>query len=200
MRSSYPELKQVDPGFLTYISLENAVHLLLRLTNECTARAVFGIMYAEARKVDDNFKSAGHYNYSGVQTDSGRWGYSEPIKARFSKKDVSGKVREFAAFKDDAGFFDFMVNRIEKKGFNGCDPNQWTQTYIQKWWSPSKKNEYTPGSTKFNEKKNIFLSAMKRFDKYKQTYKGQTQNAGFRIGGWFIPLLAIAAIFIILDE
>ena len=41
---------------------------------------------------------------------------------------------------------------------------------------------------------------MKRFDAFKKTYKGKTQNAGFKIGGWFIPLLAIAAIFIILDE
>ena len=115
MTTSYPELPKVKANVLTYISLENSVHLLLSLTSECTARAVFGIMYAEARKVDNNFKSAGYYNYSGVQTDSGRWGYSEPIKARFEKKDVSGKLREFAAFKDDAGFFDFMINRIEKK-------------------------------------------------------------------------------------
>jgi hypothetical protein len=200
MPTSYPELPKVKGNVLTYISLENAVHLLLSLTTECTARAVFGIMYAEARKVDNNFKSAGHYNYSGVQTDSGRWGFSDPIKARFEKKDVSGKLREFAAFKDDAGFFEFMINRIEKKGFNGCDPNQWTTTYIQSWWSPAKKNEYKQGSQKFKEKKDIYLSSMKRFDLFKKTFKGSTQKAGFKIGTWFIPLLAIAAIFIILDE
>lgn len=199
-KSSYPELPVVDSGFITFISLENTVHLLLRLTNECLARAVFAIMYAEARKVDNNFKSAGHYNYSGVQTDSGRWGYSDPIIARFSKKDVSGKVREFAAFKDDSSFLEFMINRVQKKGFDGCNAEQWTETYIQKWWSPSKKSQYKKGSEKFNDKKAIFLSANKRFDNYKKTFKGGTKQAGFKFNNWFIPLAMIAAIIIIFDE
>jgi len=199
-KSAYPELPLVDPGLITYISLENTVHLLLTLTNECLARAVFAIMYAESRKVDNNFKSAGHYNYSGVQTDGSRWGYSDPIISRFWKKDVAGNNREFAGFKDDAGFLDFMINRVQKKGFDGCNADKWTETYIQSWWSPAKKNEYKKGSQKYNDKKAIFLSANKRFDLYKKTFKGNVKEAGFNFRNWFIPLTIIAAIFIIFEE
>ena len=166
--TSYPELPIVD-GKPNFVSYEQSVHDLLNVTDECNARAVFAIMIAEAAKGKDSFKSAGGNNYSGVQTDAGRWGYSKPIIGRFSKIDSGGKNREFAAFKNSAGFFDFMANRIKAKGFNGCNADQWTNNYIQKWWSPTKKNQYGPGSTKYNEKKAIYQSAMRIFDKYKNT-------------------------------
>lgn len=171
MKTSYPELPEIDPSKITTITLEQTVHKLLTLTDECLARAVFGIMYAEASRTSDKtaFKSAGHYNYSGVQTDSGRWAYSTPIIGRFRKVDVGGNNREFAGFKNNDGFLDFMINRIKAKGFDGCNADAWTDTYIQKWWSPSAKAQYTKGTEKFNSKKAIFTSAMKRFDQFKKT-------------------------------
>lgn len=172
MQSSYTELPFIENPKKTQVSLEDSVHLLLDANEKCLARAVFGIMYAEASRNKDrtSFNSAGEYNYAGIQTDSGRWGYSKPIVSRFRRVDVGGNNREFAGFKNDEGFFDFMANRIKAKGFNGCNADEWTNTYIQKWWSPKDKASYTKGTTKYNQKKAIFESAMKRFDEYEKTY------------------------------
>jgi hypothetical protein len=171
LKTAYPELPLVDPKQITEVSVEKSVHILLDQVDECLARAVFAIMWAEARRTSDNksFKSAGHYNYSGVQTDGNRWGYSDPIVGRFWKVDVGGNNREFAAFKNNEGFFDFMANRIKAKGFNGCNADQWTDTYIQKWWAPAAKAQYGKGTQKFNDKKAIFNTAMRKFDEYEKT-------------------------------
>jgi hypothetical protein len=174
MKTSYPELPFVTNPITTTLPIETAVHLLLdEAENECLARSVFGVMFAEASRTKDRneFKCAGNYNYSGVQTDSGRWKFSDTIVNRFRKVDIGGKNREFAGFSNHKGFFDFMLNRIKAKGFDGCNSDNWTQTYIQNWWSPINKAQYTIGTSKFNEKKAIFNSAMKRFDQFKQTYK-----------------------------
>jgi hypothetical protein len=178
MKTAYPELPLIENPKITTVGLEESVHILLSQTDECLARAVFAIMYAEARRTSDkkSFSSAGNYNYAGIQTDGNRWGYSDPIVNRFWKTDVGGNYREFAGFKNNEGFFDFMINRIKDKGFNGCDANQWTNTYIQKWWSPKKKAEYTIGTQKYNDKLKIFNSAMTRFDEYKKTFKGKVST------------------------
>jgi hypothetical protein len=175
MKSAYPELPFIDNPKKTNVSLEDSVHFLLDVTDECTARAVYCIMVAEASRTKDRkaFNSAGEYNYAGVQTDSGRWGYSNPIISRFRRVDVGGNNREFAGFKNNEGFFDFMANRIKSKGFDGCDADKWTETYIQKWWSPSAKASYTKGTEKYNAKKSIYNTAIKQFDEYKKTYKGK---------------------------
>jgi hypothetical protein len=172
MKSSYPELPFINNPKRTIVSLEDSVHYLLNVTDECTARAVFSIMVAEASRTEDrkSFNASGEYNYSGVQTDSGRWGYSKPIISRFRRVDVGGNNREFAGFKNNEGFFDFMANRIKAKGFNGCNADNWTNTYIQKWWSPSAKAQYGKGTAKYNSKKAIYNTAMRQFDEFKKTY------------------------------
>ena len=177
MTSAYPELPLIENPKSNLISLEQSVHTLLDLTDDlCLAKAVFAIMYAEAARPKDNrnfFRSAGNYNYSGVQTDGSRWGYSDPIINRYRRVDSGNKYREFAGFKNDAGFFDFMLNRIKKKGFNGCNADQWTTTYIQSWWSPAAKAQYTKGTDKYNSKKSIFNGASSTFEKFKLTYPGK---------------------------
>jgi len=187
MKTAYPELPLVEKPNITTVGLEDSVHILLSQTDECLARAVFSVMYAEPSRTSDKkaFRSAGNYNYSGVQTDGNRWAYSTPIVNRFWKTDVGGNYREFAGFKNNEGFFDFMINRIKAKGFDGCNADNWTETYIQKWWSPKAKSEYTKGTTKYNDKKAIYNSAMKRFDEFKQTFKGkqivnQNTKKGFK--------------------
>lgn len=178
MKSAYPELPLIKNPKITTVGLEESVHILLDTADECLAKAVFAVMFAEARRSSDkkSFSSAGEYNYSGVQTDGNRWGYSKPIVSVFRRVDSGGNYREFAGFKDNAGFFDFMANRIKGKGFDGCDADKWTDTYIQSWWSPSAKAQYRKGSAKFNEKKAIYNSAIKRFEEYKQTYKPRIIN------------------------
>ena len=75
MKTAYPELPEIKKPDITTVGLEESVHILLsEADDECLARAVFGIMWAEANKTSDKtaFKSAGNYNYSGVQTDGNR--------------------------------------------------------------------------------------------------------------------------------
>jgi len=164
--TSYPELKKLDPGKLTYISLEQAAGKLKNLPDQCLAKAIFAVMYIEAGRTEDRkfFKSAGHFNYGGIQTDSGRWKNDKNFVGRFSKPDVSGNVREFAAFKNHEDFFNFMADRLKAKGFNGCNADQWTDTYIQKWWSPAAKAQYKKGSKKYQDKKNVYNGAIKRYE------------------------------------
>ena len=171
MKTYYPELPLIENFKSTTVSLSDSVKILLKLNDECLARAVFAVMFAEAARTKDrqSFVSAGEFNYSGVQTDSGRWGYNKPIVSRFRRVDVGGNYREFAGFKNNEGFFDFMSVVIKAKKFDGCNADKWTETYIQSWWSPKKKKEYTKGTLKFNQKKSIYLTAMKFFDSVDKT-------------------------------
>lgn len=192
--TSYPELKKLDPGELTYISLEAAASKLKTLPNQCLAKAIFAVMYIEAGRTKDrkSFKSAGHYNYSGIQTDDGRWKNDKNFVGRFSKKDVSGKVREFAAFKNHEDFFNFMADRLKAKGFNGCNADEWTKTYIGNWWWPAKKNVYVKGTKTYNEKKDIYNGAMKRYE----AAPGVTIKKGINKKLLLIPLILFAAYYI----
>jgi len=171
-KTSYPKLPFIKPPPANEISYQDTVQRLIKLTDRCTAKAVFAVMLAEASKNKSRtgFRSAGGYNYAGVQTDSGRWGYSTPIIARYRRIDSGGKNREFAVFKDDDSFLDFMINRIKKKGFNGCNGDSWTSTYINSWWSPAARlvdpSAYKQGGKKFRDKRAIYSTAISLFDKY----------------------------------
>ena len=167
--TAYPELPLLDPRpAANKLSYESAISILKSLTDLATAKAVFAIMVAEASKYKVNgknagFNSAGGYNYSGVQTDTSRWG-AGGIVARYVRRDAE-REREFAVFKDDSAFLGFMVNRITKKGINGVDGDKWVTGYINKWWSPAAKADYTKGTATYNSKKSIYTSAIKLFDK-----------------------------------
>jgi hypothetical protein len=192
--TSYPELKKLDPGKLTYISLEQAAGKLKNLQDQCLAKAIFAVMYIEAGRTEDRkfFKSAGHFNYGGIQTDSGRWKNDKNFVGRFSKPDVSGNVREFAAFKNHEDFFNFMADRLKAKGFNGCNADQWTDTYIQKWWSPAAKAQYKKGSKKYQDKKNVYNGAIKRYEAAPKITMKKRINKKLLL----IPLILFAAVYL----
>jgi len=166
--TSYPGIPLLDPPPpSTLLPYEEAVRILKSITSLSLAKAVFAIMIAEASKQGDAFSSAGGYNYSGVQTDSGRWGSSvdQYIIARFVRQD-SKRLREFAAFNSHRDFLEFMVNRIGAKGFDGEDGDNWTSSYICKWWWPAKCSEYSKGTAEYNNKLAIYNTAIRIFNKY----------------------------------
>ena len=170
--SSYPELPLIDPPPPTnLLPYQEAVQTLNSITTPNIAKAVFAVLFAEASKKGQAFSSAGGFNYAGVQTDvrSGgkaiRWGASQYITARYVRKDAV-RLREFAVFENNKAFLEFMVNRITSKGFNGDNGDSWTTTYINKWWSPTKKAEFTKGTTTYNNKLSIYNSSLKRYDQY----------------------------------
>ncbi len=168
IKSSYPELPFISPPPpANRLPYSEAIKTLNSITSTSTAKAVFAVLFAEASKSDKSFNSAGGFNYAGVQTDSGRWGGkgSSYIKGRYVRKDAVRK-REFAVFEDNKAFLNFMVNRIEVKKFNGSNGDAWTTTYINRWWSPADKKQFTKGTTTFNNKLSIYNSAIKRFNQY----------------------------------
>lgn len=168
--TAYPELPFTDPAPAPdFISFADSVKTLMKITNESIARAVFAVMFAEAKKdkPPTGFISAGGFNFAGVQTDNARWSDSQYIIGQYSKIDIGGNRRSFAIFKNAEQFFKFMCSRIAAKGFDGLNGNAWVTTYIQKWWSPENKNEYTQGTEKFNQKLAIYNAAMKVFDQFK---------------------------------
>jgi hypothetical protein len=172
--TSYPELPLITPppppNLLPY---KEAVKILNTITTPSIAKSVFAVLFAEASKNGQAFRSAGGYNYAGVQTDvnnngrSIRWGEgsSKFIKARYVRKDAVRK-REFAVFENDQSFLEFMVSRVISKGFNGNNGDSWTNTYINKWWSPADKAQYTKGTTKFNQKLAIYNSSQAKYKLY----------------------------------
>ena len=138
-KTSYPELPQIEVPPATLLNSIYAANKLLELTDPETAKATFIILGAEASKKGDksnplsySFRSAGGHNYSGTQTDSGRWTNGNFL-ARFCRKDVSGKLREFAAFKGDDEFLAFMASRVKAKGFQGSNADEWTERYLNNW-------------------------------------------------------------------
>ena len=168
IKTSYPSIPLLDPPPTpTLLPYEEAVRILKSITSLSLAKAVFAIMIAEASKKGNAFSSAGGYNYSGVQTDSGRWGASvdQYIIARFVRRD-SKRLREFAAFASHRDFLEFMINRIGAKGFDGEDGDKWTSSYICNWWWPAKCGEYSKGTTKYNDKLAIYKTAIRIFNQY----------------------------------
>jgi hypothetical protein len=172
-RSSYPEFSLTNPcpAIHPILFKDMAFRLKSKLPeNESLARAIFGIIWSESSKIGSSattgkFKDAGGFNYSGIQTDSGRWGggASAFITGKYSKKD-SKRCREFASFSSLNAYLDFMISRAEAKGFNGFDNDKWTKTYICKWWNPSQCSHAVPGDPIFILKKSWYKAAMKRWN------------------------------------
>jgi len=160
---SFPFQNPLPPAnTLTY---SEAIKILKKLPSS-TGKAVFAILWAEASKNSDRtaFVSAGGFNYSGVQTDGGKWG-APGIIGQYCRVDSGGKKRAFAIFESNDTFLTFMADRIKSKGFNGDNGDAWVKTYINSWWSPAEKASYTKGTEKYNAKLAIYNSAMKRWDK-----------------------------------
>lgn len=157
---------------LSYADTKRFLQLII--SDTCLQKAVFAILFAEASKYGSGttggFNSAGGYNFAGVQTDNAIWGgnlnsyASKRITGQFQRVDGGGVLRWFAAFNDDTGFLEFMTNRVQNKGFDGCDGNKWVTTYINSWWSPAAKASYTVGTPTFNSKLSIFNKAITIFN------------------------------------
>lgn len=163
-KTSYKELLFTSPPPPSdSVSYTDVIIYLKKNFPEKVAKAVFAIMFAEARKKNNQFISPGGHNYGGVQTDAGRWG-SEGIIGQYCKIDSGNRSRAFAIFESDYTFLDFMVSRIEAKEIDGTDGDKWTRGYIDRWWSPKKKADYVKGTKTYDSKYNIYRSAMKRFN------------------------------------
>jgi hypothetical protein len=166
--TSYPGIPLLDPPPPTdLLPYAEAVRILKSITSLSLAKAVFAIMVAEASKQGEAFKSAGGYNYAGVQTDAGRWGPSADkyITGRFRRPDAK-RVREFASFSSNQDFLGFMVSRVGAKGFDGEDGDKWTSSYICKWWWPAKCGVYVKDTINYNNKLAIYKTAIRIFNKY----------------------------------
>ena len=162
-KTSYREFPFSPTPPSTTLSFDTAIRYLKSKYSDSVAKSVFAIMFAEASKQGNAFVSAGGHNYGGVQTDSGRW--SAPgIIGQFCRKDSNGNNRAFAIFANDNSFLDFMASRVTSKGISGNNGDVWTQTYIDKWWSPPAKATYVKGTPIYNNKLAIYSSALKRYN------------------------------------
>jgi hypothetical protein len=163
-KTAYPELPfTTPPPPSNVLTFKDATKYLNTKYGKTLGESVFAVLFAEARHDVDSFKSAGGYNYGGVQTDAGRWG-TPGIIGQYSRVDSGGVTRSFAIFKDNESFLDFMANRISKKGILATTPDIWVTNYINKWWSPAAKSSYTKGTPTYNSKLAIYNSAAKRYN------------------------------------
>jgi hypothetical protein len=160
----YPELKFTNPRPASNtLSYKDAVNYLRKKYGDNLGKAVFAVLFAEARKSGEAFVSAGGFNYAGVQTDSGRWS-AQGIVGQYCRVDSGGVKRAFAIFESNESFLDFMASRVKAKGLSGTNADIWAQNYINKWWSPAAKASYTKGTPTYNGKVAIFNSALKRYN------------------------------------
>ena len=170
--TAYPELRiiEVNTTAATPILLRDTdVVKYLRLKYQPKiARAVFALMLAEARYTvnSGNFASPGGNNFGGFQTDNARWGggVEQYFNGQFCRRDSGGVNRMFASFATYQDFLDATANRVASKGFDGENAVSWTNTYIQKWWSPAGKANYTEGTQVFREKQRIYERAMRIYE------------------------------------
>jgi hypothetical protein len=164
-KTAYPNLPFTNPRpGSDLLSYKTAATYLNTKYGSSLGKAVFAILFAEASKSGNNFRSAGGHNYAGVQTDNAKWG-APGIIGQYCRIDSGGVARAFAIFASDETFLDFMANRIKAKGFDGDSGDKWVTTYILSWWSPKAKKEYAvKGSEKYNSKLSIYNSAIKRYN------------------------------------
>jgi len=164
-KTSYPNLPILTSVQSTTYPINSAAQYL-KQKYPSTGKAVFAVIVAEAAKAGrDNFISAGGNNFGGVQTDSGVWGFGN-FEGQFCRRDSSNTFRMFAAFATPEAFLDFIANRLQAKGFNSnLTPDQWTELYINKWWSPVEKASYTKGTSTFNSKLSIYNSAVNLYNR-----------------------------------
>ena len=166
IKSSYPELPLVSVPPSTSFPYKDAKTKLLSFTDADTAKSVFAIIWAESSKSGGAFVSAGGHNYSGVQTDAGRWGtVGNIIVGRFQRVDGSGRLREFAQFSNDDDFLSFMVNRAKAKNFTATDGQKWVERYLNSWvYSNLQGQDPAKYASVFPEKLSIFNTAISRYN------------------------------------
>jgi hypothetical protein len=164
--TAYPNLPFTDPApSPNLLSYSTAATYLNRKYGSSLGKAVFAVLFAEASKDgNNNFRSAGGYNYAGVQTDNAQWG-APGIIGQYCRIDSGGVARAFAIFESNETFLDFMANRIKAKGFDGSSGDKWTTTYILSWWSPKDKKIFAQkDNEKYKDKLSIYNLAIKRYN------------------------------------
>jgi len=160
--TDYPELTVFNSVQVETLPIAKAASYL-KTKYPDVGKAAFAIIVAEASKAGDNFRSAGGNNFGGVQTDSGKWAFSN-FNGQFCRRDSGGVLRMFASFNSPEAFLDFLANRVRNKGFANTTADQWTRLYIDQWWNPSNKQSFVPGTAEYDQKLSIFKSAAKRYD------------------------------------
>jgi hypothetical protein len=165
-KTSYPELKWSPKPAATFLSYSDAIKYMSGTSySEDIIRSVFYILWAEASKSNNSFRSPGAYNYTGVQTDSGRWG-APGIIGQYCIKDGSGRYRAFAMFENNNKFLDFMLNRVKSKGFTASSPEAWARIYLNKWvYSNLEGRDKAAFDAKYPGKVAIGKTAKNQFDK-----------------------------------
>jgi hypothetical protein len=173
-KTSYPEFSFTEPPpQRDEVLIKDIVKFLSLNYSKETAVGTFATMWAESNKANSlsengTFISPGGNNFGGVQTDSGRW--SAPgIIGQYSRIDSGKKRRSFAIFQDYTTFLGFLTNRIISKNMNSLEPDQWTLNYINRWWSPVDKSQYTIETAVFNNKRSIFKTALRIYEKFSNT-------------------------------
>jgi uncharacterized protein YcbK (DUF882 family) len=164
-KTNYSEIPITDKPNQNEMSFEYAVSYLKTNYDENTAKSVFAVMFAESSKDSTKqvFKSPGGYNYGGVQTDSGTWGYSN-FTSQFPTKDAKG-CRMFAGFQSNDAFLDFMANRLKSKDFDGSNKEEWTDSYLNNWVFKNLEGQNPNEFAKLKpQKEAIYSSAMKRYN------------------------------------
>ena len=122
------------------------------------AKSIYGIILNEAArdKSKKNFIGINN-NYSGVQTDSGVWGYANFV-GQTAKVDSGGYNRMFAVFDDLDSFLAFMESRVIAKGLDkAATPTEWSRLYLTNWVGK------TPTSALIANKEAIYKSALKQY-------------------------------------
>ena len=142
-QTKYPELPLLNPapGGDTWL-FKDAKKVILSLTSDINlAKAIFAMIWSECSKVNNRdpdtgaFISAGGHNYTGTQTDAGRWGKDgDPfIIGRFEKNDRRG-LREFAEFASNESHIEFLKVVLTRKGFDKTkDAGTWAERYLNSW-------------------------------------------------------------------
>jgi hypothetical protein len=164
--TAYPNLPFTSPApSPNLLSYSTAATYLNTKYGSSLGKAVFAVLFAEASKDgNNNFRSAGGYNYAGVQTDNAQW-RAPGIIGQYCRIDSGGVARAFAIFASNESFLDFMANRIQAKGFDGSSGDKWTTTYILSWWSPKDKKIFAQkDNEKYKNKLSIYNSAIKRYN------------------------------------
>lgn len=122
------------------------------------SKSIYGIILNEAArdKSKKNFIGINN-NYSGVQTDSGVWGYANFV-GQTARVDSGGFNRMFAVFEDLESFLTFMESRIIAKGLDkAATPTEWSRLYLTNWVGK------TPTSELIANKAAIYRTALKQF-------------------------------------
>jgi len=168
-KTSYPEFSFTEPRPssqpMTYKFLKD--YLKSKVNNEILRKSIFAIFVNESSRNSKKqiFNSAGDYNFTGIQTDSGRWGVSG-ISGQFCRRDSGGNLRAFAIFNSREEMIDFMISRATAKGFGSTDTaDKFARLYLNTWvYLNLEKQNLSKFNQLFPVKKSIYNTAIREYN------------------------------------